>query len=333
MATPVTIIYNISLNTGQVPTIWKEGIITAIYKKGDKSLPSNYRAITLTSVVCKTLEKIITIKIHQHLKDNNLEDENQHGFSPKKSTISNLIEALNIWSEALSHGLPVDVIYLDYEKAFDKVPHARLINQLSRYGIKGNVLSWISDYLKDRTQRVRVNGQYSSTSKVLSGVPQGSVLGPLLFLIFVADMAPLVQNFISLYADDSKLFSYLLENNISPHTTTSIQEDINTLSEWSEKMQMSFNPQKCHRLHLGKNNTQYQYYLPKIYATTENQSSISYTLYSVLLNNVPLKIVSPPQGQNVKNRECPPPLIASPPRAKLQQSLVSPLCNSVPPPI
>ena len=138
-----------------------------------------------------------------------LEDKHQHGFTPKKSTISNLIEALNIWTEAVSHGIPVDIIYLDYEKAFDKVPHRRLVNQLSKYGITGNVQQWIKDYLHNRTQRVRVNGQFSSTSRVLSGVPQGSVLGPLLFLIFVADMAPIVQNFISLYADDSKLFSYM----------------------------------------------------------------------------------------------------------------------------
>ena len=286
MATPLAIIFNISLKTGKVPSIWKEGIISAIFKKGNRSLPSNYRAITLTSVVCKLLEKIITNKIHKHLQENMLEDKKQHGFTPKRSTVSNLIEALNIWTEALSHGLPVDIIYLDFEKAFDKVPHQRLINQLSKYGITGNVLNWIEDYLKDRTQRVRVNGCFSSTSKVLSGVPQGSVLGPLLFLIFVADMAPLVQNFTSLYADDTKIFSYLLDNQISPHTPESIQNDINVLSRWSDKMQMSFNPEKCHRLHLGKSNNHHPYYLPKIYATTETATSISYTLYLHNLQDV-----------------------------------------------
>ena len=286
MATPLAIIFNISITTGQVPKIWKEGIISAIFKKGNRSLPSNYRAITLTSVVCKLLEKIITNKIHQHLIENSLQDKKQHGFTPKKSTISNLVEALNIWTEALSHGLPVDIIYLDYEKAFDKVPHQRLLNQLTKYGITGNVLNWIKDYLHNRTQRVRINGHFSSTSKVLSGVPQGSVLGPLLFLIFVADMAPLVQNFTSLYADDTNIFSYLLDNQAGPHTPNSIQNDINTLSNWSEKMQMSFNPEKCHRLHIGKNNNHYPYYLPKIYATTETNTSISYTLYLHELQDV-----------------------------------------------
>ena len=194
-----------------------------------------------------------------------------------KSTTTNLIEALNIWSEALSHGLPVDIIYLDYEKAFDKVPHHRLILQLSKYGIKGNILNWIKDYLNNRSQKVRVNGCYSKTSPVKSGVPQGSVLGPALFLIFVADVAEIIQNFISLYADDSKLFSYILDSQDHQHTQESIQEDINTLCMWSDKMQMSFNVDKCHRLHLGSNNTEFQYTLPKISGYNKCNSSTSYT--------------------------------------------------------
>ena len=203
MSIPLTIIYNISLQTRKVPSIWKQGVVSALFKKGKKSLPSNYRAITLTSIVCKTLEKIIVNHIQKHLRTNLLEDLHQHGFTINKSTITNLIEALNVWTEALSHGLPVDIIYLDFEKAFDKVPHERLLLQLSRYGITGDVKEWIGDYLRNRSQRVRVNGQYSRSSPVLSGVPQGSVLGPVLFLIFIADLAPLVKNFISLYADDS----------------------------------------------------------------------------------------------------------------------------------
>ena len=214
--------------------------------------------------------------IQKHLKSNLLEDLHQHGFTVSKSTITNLIEALNIWTEALSHGLPIDIIYLDYEKAFDKVPHERLILQLNRYGITGNILNWIRDYLANRTQKVRVNGHYSISSPVRSGVPQGSVLGPVLFLVFVSDIAPLVNNFISLYADDTKLYSYLLDG-IS--TAESIQDDINTLSSWSLKMQMSFNPDKCVSLHLGKNNPKYNYSLPKIYNSFDKVNSTSYTIY------------------------------------------------------
>ena len=282
MSIPLTIIFNISLSTGEVPRIWKEGIVTALFKKGNKALPSNYRPITLTSVVCKLLEKLITQKIHQHLIANNLENKYQHGFTPKKSTVTNLIEALNIWTEALSHGLPVDIIYLDFQKAFDTVPHERLLNQLQRYGISGNVHSWIKSYLNQRTQKVRVNGQFSSSSKVLSGVPQGSVLGPVLFLIFISDMTPLIQNFVSIYADDTKLFSYLLDN----QTASTVQEDLNMLAEWSQKMQMSFNPDKCHRMHMGLSNKQYKYFLPKIYSTVEKSNSISYTFYFHQLQEV-----------------------------------------------
>jgi hypothetical protein len=120
---PLAIIFNNSLESGLVPNVWKQGVVTAIYKKGVKSLPSNYRAITLTSIICKLLEEFITEYIKLHLTTNHRDDKSQHGFTSKKSTVTNLIEALNIWSEALSHGLPVDIIYLDFEKAFDKVPH------------------------------------------------------------------------------------------------------------------------------------------------------------------------------------------------------------------
>ena len=261
-------------------------MVSALFKKGKKSLPSNYRAITLTSIVCKILEKIIVILIQKHLKCNLLEDLYQHGFTISKSTITNLLEALNIWSEALSHGLPVDIVYLDFEKAFDKVPHERLLLQLSKYGIAGEAHEWIKDYLKNRSQRVRVNGHYSTCKPVRSGVPQGSVLGPVLFLIFIADLSPMVKNFISLYADDSKLYSYLLDQQEGTHTAESIQEDINILSEWSRKMQMSFNPDKCVCIHMGHRNKEYQYFLPKIYSTFNTPQSTSYTLYFHPLKNV-----------------------------------------------
>ena len=282
LSIPITIIFNISLSTGEVPSIWKEGIVTALFKKGNKSLASNYRPITLTSIVCKILEKIITHKIHQHLIENNLEDKYQHGFTPKKSTVTNLIEALNIWTEALSHGLPIDIIYLDFQKAFDTVPHERLLQQLSRYGITGKVHGWIRDYLHNRTQRVRVNGEYSTSSKVMSGVPQGSVLGPVLFLLFISSMTPLIQNFVSLYADDTKLYNYIINN----RSAETVQEDLNRLAEWSAKMQMSFHPEKCHRMHLGTNTDKFKYFLPKVYSTFENPTSTCYTLYCHELEEV-----------------------------------------------
>ena len=287
MSIVISKLFNISLQTGKLPTIWKEGIVTALFKKGSRSLASNYRGITLTSVICKQLEKIIVEALENHLRSNNLQDKNQHGFTKKKSPITNLLEALNIWSEAISHGLPVDVIYLDFEKAFDKVPHQRLLLQLEKYGIRGQVLSWIRDYLHNRQQKVRVNGVMSASSPVLSGVPQGSVLGPALFLIFVADVKPLIQNFLSLYADDSKLFTYMQDSQEHQHSIASIQQDINILSSWSEKMQMSYNEDKCHTLHMGANNEQHTYTLPKVSDMKKSNNGISYTYTFHNLKNVP----------------------------------------------
>ena len=278
LSTPLCTIFNTSLKSGQVPTQWKQGIVTAIFKKGRKCLASNYRAVTLTSIVCKLLEDLITEEIMKHLISNNRQDKGQHGFTPKRSTVTNLIQALNIWTEALAHGFPVDVIYLDFEKAFDKVPHERLLRQLQRYGIRGEVLDWIRDYLRERTQKVRVNGVYSTTAPVLSGVPQGSILGPVLFLIFVADSSSITRNFISLYADDTKLFSYLLDVAAAEDrfTPISIQTDLNILANWCDAMQMSYNIDKCHILHLGKHNPKQKYTLPKMTNVKKTTSSVSY---------------------------------------------------------
>ena len=279
LSKPLTSIFNTSLHTGKVPTIWKQGVVTAIYKKGKKNLASNYRAITLTSIICKLLEDYITESLRTHLTTNQKHDPSQHGFTPKKSTVTNLIEALNVWTEALSHGLPVDIVYLDFEKAFDKVPHERLLSQLYRFGIRGNLLLWIRDYLHERTQKVRVNGACSSTVPVLSGVPQGSVLGPALFLIFVADASAMVKNFISLYADDTKLYTYIMESNAADniHTSASLQEDLNILAIWCDRMQMSYNIDKCHTLHLGSQNQKPTYTLPKMSNTIKTTGGMSYT--------------------------------------------------------
>ena len=220
-----------------------------------------------------------------HLIANNLEDLHQHGFTHGRSTVTNLIQALNIWTEALSHGIPVDIIYLYYEKAFDKVPHKRLLRELKRLGIRGEVLGWITDFLNERKQRVRINDEYSEYTTVLSGVPQGSVLGPTLFLLYVSQISSLVHNFTSLFADDTKLFTSLtdLNQNLPSeaediHTSASLQQDINILTNWSEKFQMSFNMSKCHVLHLGHNNPQNPYTMYKQQDTVIKNNSISYYL-------------------------------------------------------
>ena len=256
---PVTIIYKKSIEESKLPRQWKDAEITPIYKKEAKNLPQNYRPVSLTSVICKILEKLVVEDIINHVKTNLLSCKEQHGFTAKKNTTTNLLEALNIITEAEMHGLPVDVLFLDYQKAFDTVPHRRLIQQVESFGITDKALKWIIEFLSDRRQRVRVNNNISSWKPVLSGIPQGSILGPILFILFVNDIPELIKSIILMYADDTKLISAILSD--SP--TNSLASDLKLLEEWSEKFQMKFHPNKCHVMHFGSKNPMHDYTMRK----------------------------------------------------------------------
>ena len=247
---PITLIYEKSLEESELPRQWKDAEITPIYKKEARNLPKNYRPVSLTSIICKILEKLIVEDIVKHVKSNHLNSQEQHGFTPNKSTTTNLLEALNVITEAQMHGIPLDVLFLDYQKAFDTVPHQRLLLQAESFGIRGKVLNWIKAFLSNRRQRVRVNDSTSSWKPVISGIPQGSILGPILFILYVNDIPSQLQSIISMYADDTKLFSALLSDG-TPNTLIS---DLKLLEEWSKKFQMKFHPGKCHVMHIGTNN-------------------------------------------------------------------------------
>ena len=177
------------------------------------------------------MERIIPQNILEHVKSNSLQCSQQHGFTRGRSTTTNLLEAVNIWSEALSHNVPVDVIFLDYAKAFDTVPHIRLGNEIETFGIGGNMLAWIKAFLTGRRQRVVVN---SPRTPVTSGVPQGSVLVPLLFTLFVSGIPSTVNKFCLLFADDTKIHAALYDAHGS--CTTSLQEDLDRLQNWTVDM-------------------------------------------------------------------------------------------------
>ena len=165
----------------KIPTIWKKANVTAIFKKGEKSKAENHRPISLTSVPGKLMERLVKNAIVEHMTTNNLFSEAQHGFSKGKSCVTQLLEYLEDITEAMDNRNDVDVIYLDFCKAFDKIPHRRLLKKLEKYGIKGKVLNWIKDFLSERQQRVFIKGSSSTWTDVASGVPQGSVLGTTLF--------------------------------------------------------------------------------------------------------------------------------------------------------
>ena len=244
LAPILTVIFQASLLQCCVPKEWKIAKVVPIYKKGDRSTPGNYRPISLTSICCKLLEHIIYSHIFSHLNSHSILCNEQHGFRQRRSCETQLLLTVQDLAKNLNEGLQTDVIFLDFSKAFDKVDHSCLIHKLNFYGIRGKLLSWLKDFLTDRYQSVIIEGNQSSTTKVTSGVPQGSVLAPLLFLCFINDLPENINCKIKLYADDVLLYSTIR----SPNDCHQLQNDLITLEEWANKWRMIFNPSKCEYL-------------------------------------------------------------------------------------
>jgi len=197
--------------------------------------------------------------IIDHLKSNKLLAKEQYGFVSGRSTDTQLLTSLLNWQKALDEDIPVDVVYMDFKKAFDSVPHVRLVKKLKTYGIEGNLLSWIEDFLSDRFQHVKVNNSESQEKPVTSGVPQGSVLGPTLFIFFINDLPSISTVQTKIFADDTKAYSRI-ENQ---QDQTNLQQTIDLMHDWTVKWQLHFNETKCKVLHLGHNNQKLSYFIGK----------------------------------------------------------------------
>ena len=231
------------------------GNVTAFHKKGDKLNSNNYRPISLTCVISKCYERIVRDHILEYFE--NFICSQQHGFLSKRSCLSNLLECLHrAYSIILDENESLDLIYLDFMKAFDSVPHRRLLSKLRSYGITGKTLSVIKDFLKNRSFRVRIGGKYSKLYHVLSGVPQGTILGPLLFIIYINDLPGGLSSFVSLFADDLKLLNMTKNSSIT-------QKDLDYLTDWQNTWLLKFNTddKKCKIMQVGKNNPVTEYYL------------------------------------------------------------------------
>ena len=244
---PLFLLFKRSLEEGQLPTAWKEAMVIPIFKKGSRTQPTNYRPVSLTSIACKMLESIIKDSLVHYFTVNNLFSINQHGFRAGFSCVTQLLKVLEDWTVAIDSGKSVDVIYLDFQKAFDRVPHNRLLSKLRSYGIGGNLFGWIRNFLSNRKQCVSIRGSCSNWSDITSGVPQGSVLGPILFITFINDLPESVLSSVFMFADDTKLY-YPIK---SPQDNLIMQQDLDNLVEWCEKWQMFFNIDKCHVMSLG----------------------------------------------------------------------------------
>ena len=233
LADILSVLFQASLDQGILPTDWKVANIVPLYKKGNKSLPENYRPISLTSLTCKILEHVVFSSVMSHLEKYNVLDDAQHGFRKKRSTISQLVITVNDFASTLRDQKQTDAILLDFSKAFDKVDHEGLLSKLDHLGINGPLLKWARSFLVGREQRVVVEGMESTPSKVLSGVPQGTVLGPLFFLIDINDISKGLSEGtkIRLFADDSLLYRTIE----TPSDSAILQKDLDTLQLWFKK--------------------------------------------------------------------------------------------------
>ena len=240
IAPSLTMLFKKSLRLGIFPGDWKLANIVPIFKRGKRDSVENYRPISLLSAISKVLERFVLASLRDYIS--HLISRNQHGFLAGRSCVTQLISVLHYIGGQLDAGKQINIIYLDTSKAFDKVGHTNLLGRLQQYGISGKRHDWFRSYLQGRKQQITVVGATSQELPVTSGVPQGSLPGPILFLLFVDDLPNTVKiSRVACYADDTKIFKSI----DSITDCNALQSDLNDLVSWSESSGLIFNQSKC----------------------------------------------------------------------------------------
>ena len=241
LALPIFLLWECSFRTGVIPPKLKTQYITPVFKKGDRTEAANYRPVSITSHLIKIFERVLRKHIVAHMESNNFLSPNQHGFRKKRSCLTQLLSHVDNVLKTLNEGEEVDVIYLDYAKAFDKVDHKILLAKAKRYGINGQTLKWLTEFLENRLQTVVVEGAKSTFRVVLSGVPQGTVLGPILFILYIDDQLDILVTALGkVFADDTKLVGKILDL----AAKSLLQDDLFNVIGWAISNNMQLNEKK-----------------------------------------------------------------------------------------
>ena len=269
----VTRMFNLSLETATFPDDWKRALVVPIPKTGDLTSVQNYRPISLLPLPGKLLEKLVHFQLSHHLETNTLLTGAQHGFRPNHSTVHSVAQFTNYISTKQDLGLPTLATYIDFKKAFDCVQHETLIGNLAKLNFGEGIIDWIRSYLSLRAQRVFANNVYSSYMTVTQGVPQGSVLGPLFYIVYANDLVDNIKHCkVALYADDTVLYT---ANNNFESSVSCMQKDVNFISDWCNANGIFVNTRKSKTMVLGSKNALVR--LPP---------------YEIVLNNIPLQAVN-----------------------------------------
>ncbi len=240
IAPSLRVLYNKCLNVGVLSDEWKLANVVPVHKHGEKSHVEDYRPISLLSIISKVLERCVFNNIKYHVYEQI--SPYQNGFMPGKSCITQLVDVFERIGRELDRGKQIDVLYLDMSKAFDKVSHATLLHRLRQFGFGGNILKWFRSYLTNRHQRTTILGATSKSLPVTSGVPQGSILGPLLFLLYEDHLSNAVRaSNIATFADDTKIFRTISSNS----DAVALQADLTNFEESSKNVNLILNASKC----------------------------------------------------------------------------------------